>query len=352
MIGSDSIQSDGLYDTRILDRLTPPPPAQLYGRDLDVIRLLTEIESYPLTILHGDAGIGKTALMWSTAQEARSPRYGMVKEYDWVTINAQTPVGDAIWQTRTLRNIAARFKWWEAVGMSEGELGKAVAKRLKQENFLIIFDQVDSAAQVDQLVAWLKTMLPEGQNSEGGRAVIVSRQIPPADWHALHLPPIKGERVRDLWASFEAIAAKKERKIEAPVRDLILKVAAGNPSIVKLGATYAMVAPASASVVSVFNSVAGQSVDKQIAELVYQLTFKLPSMTKWLAIAAARTGFDLTDDSLFELWDTRSETGSVEEFQAARDALIEHAILTPMRHRRETYVMAPTVRELLMNERL
>jgi len=155
-----------------------------------------------------------------------------------------------------------------------------------------------------------------------------------------------------LWASFEAIAAKKERKIEAPVRDLILKVAAGNPSIVKLGATYAMVAPASASVVSVFNSVAGQSVDKQIAELVYQLTFKLPSMTKWLAIAAARTGFDLTDDSLFELWDTRSETGSVEEFQAARDALIEHAILTPMRHRRETYVMAPTVRELLMNERL
>jgi len=352
MLGSEAIQNDGLNDTRILDRVTPPPPAQMYGRDLDVIRLLTEIESHSLTILDGDAGIGKTALMWATAQEARSPKYGMVKEYDWVTITPQTPVSDITWQTRTLRNIAARFKWWEAVGMAEDELASTVAKRLSKDSFLIIFDQVDDSQQVEELVAWLRTLLPEGQNADGGRAVVISRQVPPTEWHALHLPPIKTDRVRDLWNSFEAVAAKQNRKIEAPVRDLILKVAAGNPTIVKLGATFAMLAPAPAGVISLFNGLPSKTVEQQISEIIYQLTFKLPAATKWLAIAAARTGLELTDDSLFELWDTRSETGNVEEFQATRDALIEHAVLTPMRHRRETYVMAPTVREMLMHERL
>ncbi len=352
MVGSDAIQNDGLNDTRVLDRVTPPPPAQLYGRDLDVIRLLTEIESYPLTILHGDAGIGKTALMWSTAQEARSPKYGMVNEYDWVTVTPQTPVSDPTWQARTLRNIAARFKWWEAVGMAEDELHDAVAKRMSRESMLMIFDQVDDADQMNDLVAWLKTLLPEGQNSEGGRAVVVSRQVPPADWHALHLPPIKGERVRDLWTSFEAIAAKKNQKLEAAARDIVLKGAAGNPSIVKFGATFAMVATAPHEVISLFNGLGGKAVDVQISHIIYQLLFKLPAPTKWLALVAARTGLDLTDDSLYELWDTRSETGNVEEFQAARDALIEYGVLTPMRHRRETYLMAPTVREVLMTQSL
>lgn len=349
MVGADTITSDGLNDTRILDRVTPPPPAQMYGRDLDIVRVLTEIESYPLTVLHGETGIGKSSLIWATAQEARSPKYSMVAEYDWLTITPLTPVNDSAWQMRTLRNIAARFKWMEAIGASERDLTKAVAKHLSKESVLMVFDQVDSEEQLAALIAWLKPLLPEGQNSAGGRAVIISRQAPAADQHALHLPPVKPERMRDMWTAFDTAANKQSKKVEAPVRDLILKAAGGNPSILKLGGTLSLVAEAH-HVISVFNRAGGLSVSNQINEIIYALVNKLSAPAQWLALAAARTGVDLTDDNLFELWETRSEDNNLEAFQAARDELIRHAIFTAARHRRETYFFAPTVRDVLMGD--
>lgn len=347
MVGADTLQIDGLNDTKVLDRVTPPPPAQMYGRDLDVVRLLTEIESHPLTILHGDAGIGKTSLTWATAQEARSSKYGMVNEYDWYTITADTRVSDAAWQARILRTMAARFKWSEVIGMEAADLKKAVTKHLSKESVLLVFDQVDGVGQLEELVAWLKSLLPEGQNAPGGRALVLSRQTPAADLHALNLPSIKAERMRDMWNAYDAAADKKGRKIEAGVRDVVLKAAGGNPSVLKLGATLAMVALPDHTV-SVFNRVSAQSVSNQIREVLVAIINKLPASAQWLAVAAARTGIDLSDNSLFELWETHSDGGKLEDFQAARDALVESAIFTPMRHRRETYVLAPTVRDVLM----
>lgn len=349
MVGGETVQSDGLNDTRVLDRVTPPPPPQMYGRDLDVVRILTEIESYPLTIIHGDAGIGKTALVWATAQEARSPKYSMIAEYDWVTVTPSTPVSDPDWQNRTLRQFAARFKWTEAIGASNQDLKKAVNKHLSKQSMLMVFDQVDSAEQLSALVAWLKPMLPEGQNSAGGRAIIISRVAPASDLHSLHLPPVKPERMRDMWTLFETLASKQNTKIEAPVRDLILKVSSGNPTLLKLGGVYALSNP-SANVISVFNGLLGHGVNKQVTDLIVHVVAKLSADAQWLAFAAARSGVELTDDNLFALWETRTTDNNLEKFQETRAELVKSGVFSPARHRREVYAIAPTVRDVLLSD--
>ncbi|MCU0475929.1 MAG: ATP-binding protein [Anaerolineae bacterium] len=235
MVGAETLPTTGINDMRVLDHLSSPPPVPMIGRDLDVVRLLTECEAHPITVLHGDAGMGKTSLVWMTAQEARNVRYSMVREFDWVTLSPKTDVNDANWRALVLRNISARFRWADLMSLPDEKLEGEVAKKLRKDEVLIVFDQADSPEQFSQLLAWANELLGNGEVS--GRIIIASRQTPPADMRALQLGTMKAERFKELWNHFDAGLSKFSIKADAATRDLFIRISRGNPAVLKALAT-------------------------------------------------------------------------------------------------------------------
>lgn len=351
MVGAETLPTTGINDMRVLDQLSSPPPVPMIGRDLDVVRLLTECEAHPITVLHGEAGMGKTSLVWMTAQEARNVRYSMVREFDWVTLTPKTDVNDPSWRALVLRNIAARFRWADLVSLTDDQIEDAVAQKLRRDEVLVVFDQADGVEQFGQLLAWVKELLGDGEVS--GRIILVSRQTPPADQRALQLGQMKNERMKEFWAHLDAGLARANIKVEASNRDLIIRASQGNPSIMKSLATVFRFrdAEAPSSGVSVINSLADKASEQKLQIIIDYVFKRLMPVASWLAVAVARTGRDITEANLYELWQTRTETGNAAEFDEARAQLVAANLLTPQAHRRETYVLTPPVEAYLLADR-
>jgi hypothetical protein len=347
MVGAETLPTTGINDMRVLDHLSSPPPVPMIGRDLDVVRLLTECEAHPITVLHGDAGMGKTSLVWMTAQEARNVRYSMVREFDWVTLSPKTDVNDANWRALVLRNISARFRWADLMSLPDEKLEGEVAKKLRKDEVLIVFDQADSPEQFSQLLAWANELLGNGEVS--GRIIIASRQTPPADMRALQLGTMKAERFKELWNHFDAGLSKFSIKADAATRDLFIRISRGNPAVLKALATslHFRTADAPNSGQSFANSIAERPAYEQIIAVVGYVFERLDSIASWLALAVSRTARDVNDANLYELWQTRTETGNAAEFDEARAQLVLAGVLTPQAHRRETYVLTPIVADYL-----
>jgi hypothetical protein len=85
----------------------------------------------------------------------------------------------------------------------------------------------------------------------------------------------------------------------------------------------------------------------QIIAVVGYVFERLDSIASWLALAVSRTARDVNDANLYELWQTRTETGNAAEFDEARAQLVLAGVLTPQAHRRETYVLTPIVADYL-----
>jgi hypothetical protein len=346
MLGTDSIPTAGLNDMRVLDRLSAPPPTHMFGRDLDTVRLLTEIEAHPVVVLTGDTGIGKTSLVWGTAQESRSPRYSMIREFDWVTLEPQVQVTDVNWISKTLRQLATRFKWADVIAMTDDGLIEAFAKKYRSDPVLIVFDQVDDQLQFEQLIALLNRLLKG--NDPQGRAIVIARQAPTTELRTLQIGPVKPERMRDFVAYLDALNGHHpERK-----NDVIAKAAAGNPLVAKLLMTYSELIKAepSAMLTSTINTITDQAAAVQVREVLDRIMYKLADEVKWLAIAVARSDRELTEATLFELWEARSETGLMTEFETIKSQLLASSLLLPTIHRREVYAIQPAVRQFLLDQ--
>ncbi len=346
MVGSDSIPTAGLNDMRVLDRLSAPPPTHMFGRDLDTVRLLTEIEAHPVVVLTGDTGIGKTALVWSTAQESRSPRYSMIREFDWVTLDPQVQVNDPNWISKTLRHLATRFKWVDVIAMTDDGLIEAFAKKYRSDAVLIVFDQVDDQAQFEALIALLSRLLKG--NEPQGRAIVIARQAPTTELRTLQIGPVKQDRMRDFVAYLDALNGHSDRK-----SDVIVKASAGNPLVAKLLVTYSELVQAepNAMLSSTINTITDQAAAVQVREVLERIMHKLADNVKWLAVAVARSDRELTDSTLYELWEAHSETGLIAEFEMIKSQLLASSLLLHTIHRREVYAIQPAVREFLLDQR-
>ncbi len=175
------------YDA-IIQRVQPAPPAKLFGREQDLIHLQHLLHDYPLSVISGVGGNGKTALAWHLIQHLQHAEKPLFQQFDWVTdkrlvfdlSQIMTPIrpldNDPVSLPTLLRSMVVRFHWADLYGMSDEDLFNECARRLQQQPYLLVVDNLETVENHQQLATYLLRLLGVGNgNTLPSRALLTSR---------------------------------------------------------------------------------------------------------------------------------------------------------------------------------
>jgi hypothetical protein len=184
--GYDPYQTAPLYDPIIM-RVQPPPPLKLFGREQDLNAATNLIREYPVCVMSGIGGNGKTALAWHLVQQCQRSAKPF-EQFEWVTdkrmvFDLASPTAELkslehepLSFHTLLRGMVVRFQWEEMYGISDDDLFDACARRLQQRPYLLVVDNLETVENHQLLVTKLLHLLGSGSgNTPPSRAVLTSR---------------------------------------------------------------------------------------------------------------------------------------------------------------------------------
>jgi hypothetical protein len=162
----------------------PPPPARLFGRKADLALTLNCMEKYPVTIIDGAAGDGKTSLAWFAARKALE--VGLCNAFDWKTDKRYIlddqgkPIKLGVEPLNfedILVSLVLQFKWNDLIGLRGTRLERACAERLRTGLYLIVVDNLETVPDSTTVVKTLLSILERKKSREPltSRALITSR---------------------------------------------------------------------------------------------------------------------------------------------------------------------------------
>ena len=180
----------------LINWVRPRPPLQLFGREADQREVLSRIRDYPVTMITGVGGNGKTALAWFAANQAVRSDLGL-KDFDWITDRrdvwewqdsntpAETskhPEPEPLNFDAILRSMIRCFDWSDLIGKPYDHLLKHCQEYLQRSPYLLVIDNLDTVPGKQEAVEKLLNLLGRGQGQTAvSRALITSREKVTAD---------------------------------------------------------------------------------------------------------------------------------------------------------------------------
>lgn len=164
----------------------PPAPPKLFGRAIDLDRVVDGMRSAPICVIDSVAGNGKTALAWFAAQLA--VQRGLVYQFSWntdkrVMVNPKTgtvesTADDPLVFSRILESMASRFNWLDVSSAPPSEWEERCAERLQKGLYLIIIDNLETMGQYKDVVEQLSRLLQprKDMSPQMSRALITTRE--------------------------------------------------------------------------------------------------------------------------------------------------------------------------------
>ncbi len=124
----------------------PPPPDQLIGRAELLTTLQAHLQAGQITLIHGPAGVGKTALALTVARTAGTFQDGIA----WIDGESKPRLEEA------LRQILSVFLGDRMERESAKRCQERVSKYLKEHDALVVFDGFEKLATDANLIRWLQ----------------------------------------------------------------------------------------------------------------------------------------------------------------------------------------------------
>lgn len=163
------------WPTNIPDERYYPLP----GRERDLDQLLAELREpggAPVMVIDGLGGVGKTAITVELAR--RALREGLFAGVVGDSAKQELFAGGEIIQVREatldfkalVDAIARQLGRWEITTLKEAEKGPALNRVLRQQRYLVLVDNLETADNATALVANLRGLL------DGSRAIVSSRK--------------------------------------------------------------------------------------------------------------------------------------------------------------------------------
>lgn len=190
------------YDA-IIERVQPRPPAKLFGRDADLTSIFALLKTYPVSVISGMGGNGKTALAWTAVKTVQNAEPAHFRQFDWVTDKRTVfEWGDAVPGLKKmdtenlsfvslLRSMIRRFQWDDLLGVIDDELFTECSRRLQHQPYLVVVDNLETVENHEKLVGQLLNLLGAGDSQTPSRALITSR-------HSLEMPGCSNHRLQGI----------------------------------------------------------------------------------------------------------------------------------------------------------
>jgi hypothetical protein len=349
---------EGFSELRMRVFPRPPDRQNLYGRDQDLKRVLSALQSSSVSVIDAVGGNGKTTLAWHVAMLAVET--GVIQKFDWTTdkrvmldldgfpLDTDLPPLDF---NRILRSMAVRFQWYDIMAAQDADLETLCADRLATGLYLIVVDNLETIDQRDMIVDRLRGILDRRRSlsPQMSRALITSRvQVREPNCQRIELGGLDLESSKQYIFYLEQnLTGKNVISLSDGQSEKLWQVTLGNPLFIQIAVARYMRARATFDEI-VSNLETGQDFNQSFRNLFSATFNELGEVTRWLAMVAAELPI-LTYDALRQIWLSEEES-DLEYFDYVLRQLVQYRILNPIVKQidhLEEYSIHPLVRAFL-----
>lgn len=351
--------SEDLSLSQLRSRVQPTPPLELFGREKDLQSALKALGGYPVSIIDGIAGDGKTSLAWGAALKAWESR--QFTHFDWTTDKRHVvdiygnlmPLGGLMEETdffeTILISLCRQFAWLDLLGLRDQQLIDACADRLRSGRYLLVVDNLESVENSDGVIRQLLDMLSPIYSSEplSSRALITSRQrVSHPNIGTIAIAGINEIACMSFIRYLENTWQAKILLSESQCQQLA-KSAGGNPLFVQIAMRRYTLSPGS------FDEILADIADGKhhafntlFAPLIQQLSLEAKQFACVLAYELSFASQDLITDDLKLLWQAQDDIVN-RTFEYVMSELVNNRIISW--NEQGSCTMHPLIRSYFVN---
>lgn len=339
-------------------RVYPQPPDELFGRVIDLDRVLEGMRNASICVIDSVAGNGKTALAWYAAK--RAVKAGLVMHFDWTTdkrvmVNSR---GETIPTkekpldfNRIMRSMAVRFNWHEVATSQDHELEGLCANRLQRGLYLIVIDNLETMNQYEEVIERLSVLLHRRADMapQMSRALITSRvQVSQPGCWRIEIDGLDLQAAENLIQHLEpGLLAKRIEPLTSSQRKTLWEATAGNPLFLKIAVSRYSQSPRRFDDI-IDHLRAGTNFFSAFENLFGVLYALLSDGARWLATAAVEYEV-ITFDRLLSAWTKAG--GDREEFDLALGQLVAARVIDVASVGESEYTLHPLIRAYILTRK-
>lgn len=346
------------------NRVHPPPPRKLIGRDIDFSRVLESLGNNPITAIDGIAGDGKTSLAWVCAVQGYQSR--LYTNFDWVTdkrhilnlsgelIPTFIPEDDISFFENMLISLCRRFGWQDLLGARDERLINKCADRLRAGRYLLVVDNIESVADSENIIYQLTDMLMPLSPIEpiSSRALITTReQISHPNVSRVPIVGIEEAARHQLINYLQDLWHIQPHLSELQVAKLA-EITGGNPLFIQFALQSYQLFSTSQNFDALFERLTEHQ-NETFSLLIESVIIKLSPLSvkfaKTIALELAIAREETTDEDLRYIWSSIGESDHEgRQFIATLRELISHRIINWSGNHKRNYTMHPLIQSYFL----